>query len=53
MSSGLYLYNSIVHPNDYVVEGYPAGVMLQIFGNLPAQDIADLISFLLTQKEHS
>jgi hypothetical protein len=52
MSSGLYLYNSIVHPNDYVVPGYPAGVMLQTFGSLPTQDIADLLSFLLTLKEH-
>jgi cytochrome c2 len=53
MSSGLYLYNSIIHPNDYVVESYPPGVMLQIYGNLPAQDLADLVSYLLTLKEPS
>jgi cytochrome c2 len=53
MSSGLYLYNSIIHPNDHVVENYPPGVMLQIYGNLPAQDLADLVSYLLTLKEPS
>jgi cytochrome c2 len=53
MSAGAYLYNSIVHPNDYVVEGYIPGLMLQIYGTLPPQDLADLISYLLTLKEGS
>jgi cytochrome c2 len=53
MSSGLYLYTSITHPNDYVVEGYQPNVMLQIYGGLPPQDLADLVSYLLTLKEGS
>jgi cytochrome c2 len=51
MSSGLYLYNSIIHPNDFVVEGYAPGLMLQIYGSLPSQDLADIIAYLLTLKE--
>ena len=44
-----YLYNSIVHPNDYLVEGYMAGVMLQNYGDtLSDQDIADIMAYLLT-----
>jgi cytochrome c2 len=53
MSSALYLYNSIIHPNDYVVERYAPGLMLQIYGSLPPQDLADIISYLLTFKEPS
>jgi hypothetical protein len=53
MSAALYLYTSITHPNDYVVENYPPGVMLQIYSGLPAQDLADMISYLLTLKEGS
>jgi cytochrome c2 len=44
-----YLYLSIVHPNDYLVEGYMAGVMLQNYGDtLSDQDIADIMAYLLT-----
>lgn len=54
-----YLRNSILHPNDFVVEGYQPNVMPQNFGerfatdeqNLPIQDISiveDLIAFIKT-----
>ena len=48
-SAKVYLYNSITNPNGYVVEGYPAGVMLQIYREkLSDQDFADIITYLLT-----
>ena len=49
-TAATYLYNSIIHPNDYVVEGYAPGVMLQTYGDLPEQDLADLLAYLLTLK---
>lgn len=46
-----YLYESIINPNDYVVEGYPEGSMPQNFGrDLTSEEINDLISYLLTLK---
>jgi cytochrome c2 len=50
-SAEVYLYNSIVHPNAYVVEGYQPNIMLQIYGTLSAQDKADMIAYLLAQKQ--
>lgn len=45
----LYLYTSIVDPNAYVVDGYQSNIMPQDFGEkLSAQDLADIISYLLT-----
>jgi len=48
----LYIRESIVQPSAYVMPGFPDGVMPQDFGKvkLSAQDLADLIAFLLTQK---
>ena len=48
----LYLRESIVQPGAYVTPGFPDGVMPQDYGKakLNAQDLADLIAFLLTQK---
>ncbi len=48
----LYIRESIVQPGAYVVPGYPDGVMPKDFGTakLSAQDLADLIAFLLTNK---
>jgi mono/diheme cytochrome c family protein len=44
-----YLYFSIMHPGDYIVEGY-ANVMPPTIGAaLSEQDIADIIAFLQTQ----
>ena len=48
----LYIRESIVQPSAYVAPGFPDGVMPKDFGTakLSAQDLADLIAFLLTQK---
>jgi len=46
-----YLRESIVRTNDYVVEGYEPGVMVATYGEtLTTQDLADIISYLLTLK---
>jgi len=46
-----YLHESIVNPNAYVVDGFPANVMPQTYGdNLTSQNVADLIAYLLTLK---
>jgi len=45
-----YIRESIVEPNEYVVSGFPAGVMVQDFGKkLSGQDIDDLIAFLMAR----
>jgi len=50
-SAQLYLYESITHPNAYVVEGFPSGVMPQDFKTrLRPQDLSDLIAFLMTEQ---
>ena len=50
-SAAYYLYNSIVHPNDYVVEGYLAGIMLSTYKDTVGErDLADIIAYLLTLK---
>ncbi len=50
-SAELYLYESIISPQVYVVLGYDGEVMPQDFGEeLSAQDIADLIAYLMTMK---
>jgi cytochrome c2 len=44
-----YLRHSILAPNDYVVEGYPAMVMPQNYGDsLTEEDINDLIAYMLS-----
>ena len=51
-SPALYLYTSIISPNAFVVEGYPQNIMPQNFSDiLSEQDIADLVSYLLSQHE--
>lgn len=45
-----YIYASILHPNEYIVEGFQPGIMVQTFGErLDNQALADLIAFLSTQ----
>ena len=47
-----YLYYSIIDPNDYVVEGFPLNVMLQIYADtLSDQDLADLVTYLLNAEQ--
>ena len=49
LSAEEYLRQSILDPNAYVVEGFPAGQMLQNFGELlTEEDIENLVAFLLT-----
>lgn len=46
-----YLAESIVAPGAYVVTGFTDGLMSREFGNqLDAQDLADIIAFLMTQE---
>ncbi len=48
-SAAYYLYNSIIHPNDYVVEGFLAGIMLSTYQDtLNERDLADIMAYLLT-----
>jgi cytochrome c oxidase subunit 2 len=44
-----YLFNAIVYPNAYIVEGYAAGLMPANYGlKLTPQQLRDLINYLLT-----
>ncbi|MCS6826170.1 MAG: cytochrome c [Caldilinea sp.] len=48
-SPALYLYESIVNPNAFVVPNYPANVMPANFGELlSTQELADLVAYLLS-----
>lgn len=45
-----YVINSITHPNDFIVEGYAAGIMPQNFPDrMSAEEIANLAQWLLDQ----
>lgn len=44
-----YLARSITDPSDYVVEGYPDGLMPKL-GNLSGGDVDDLVAYLATLK---
>ena len=47
----LYLYNSITNPNEHIVDGYTSDVMpLTYSEDLSNQDMADLLTYLLTQR---
>ncbi len=48
-SAEAYLYNSITHPNDFVVEGFQPNLMPQIYeATLSQEQLADIIAYLLT-----
>jgi hypothetical protein len=48
-SAAQYLFESIVLPNAYVVEGFQPNVMPQNYaGRISAQDVADLIAYMLS-----
>ena len=50
-SPALYFYQSITEPDAFVVDGYNSGLMLQTYKDtLSAQDIVDIVSYLLTQR---
>jgi mono/diheme cytochrome c family protein len=49
LAASAYLYDSIVHPTDYLVEGY-APSMAQDYGDrLTREELADVVAYLLTQ----
>jgi cytochrome c551/c552 len=44
-----YIYHSIVAPNDYIVQGYNAGIMPQTYNDtLTDEQLADIVAYLLT-----
>lgn len=46
-----YIFTSILHPNDYVVETYVADLMPKVYGELlTEQEQYDLVAYLLTLK---
>lgn len=48
MTAAAYLYESIIHPEAYVVDGYPNS-MVPNFGNrVSDQELADMLAYLLT-----
>lgn len=51
-SAALYLYHSIVDPNQHVVEGFLPNLMPQTYQEqLSEQDLADVIQYLLTLQQ--
>ena len=49
LSAEDYIRQSILEPNAYVVEGYPAGVMVQVWGEtLTEEELNNLVAYLLT-----
>lgn len=51
LSAEQYLHESIVQPNAFIVDGFQPNVMPQDFGQrMSAQDLADIIAYLLTLK---
>ena len=50
LSPAEYLHQSIVNPNSYIVPGYTAGLMPEIYDDtLSTEALADLIAYLLQQ----
>jgi cytochrome c2 len=51
MSAEDYLRESILHPDNYVVEGFTAGVMVQVWEKtLTPEQVDNVIAYLLTIK---
>ncbi len=50
LSAEEYIYQSITYPNEYIVDGYAANVMPQIFINLSEEELNALVSYLTTIK---
>lgn len=52
LSAEEYIHQSIVAPNDYVVEGYPSGIMPQTFGEqMSEEEINAMVTWLLEQSQ--
>lgn len=51
MSAEDYLRESILHPDNYVVEGFTAGVMVQVWEKtLTPEQVDNVVAYLLTLK---
>lgn len=51
VSAEEYIRNSITHPDDYVVEGFDPGIMVQVWEQkLTTEQIDSLVAFLISQK---
>jgi cytochrome c2 len=49
MSAEAYLYESIIHPSAYVVEGYNNVMRQDYAAVIPERDLGDIIAYLLTR----
>jgi hypothetical protein len=52
MPADAYIYESIIHPSAYVVEGYNDVMLRDIGTRISDQELADIISYLLTPDAH-
>jgi mono/diheme cytochrome c family protein len=51
MSAEDYFYDSILDPQDYIVEGFAGGLMPQNFGTqLTGEELDQIVAYLLTQE---
>lgn len=51
-SAALYTLNSIIHPNDYIVEGYAPGIMPLNYRDIfTDSDLYDLVAYMLSLRD--
>ncbi len=48
MPADAYLYESIIHPDAYLVEGFPNSMVPNLDSRMSDQELADVIAYLLT-----
>lgn len=49
MPADAYVYESIIHPGVYVVEGYPNSMVANFEERVTEQELADILAYLLEQ----
>ncbi|PJF25724.1 MAG: hypothetical protein CUN53_11330 [Phototrophicales bacterium] len=52
MPADAYIYESIVHPGAYIVEGYQNSMIQNFESQISDQDLGDIIAYLLTPDAH-
>lgn len=52
MPADAYIYESIIHPSVYVVEGYQDVMLRDIGDRISDQELADILAYLLTPDAH-